>query len=155
MYTHRLRREVLLSFATVLLGACSQGPTALAPRDLGVILGEWSYASAPAVREAPSLNTGLRVTIVLDSLDAMQFRGRVALWFAGDVGARPDAFGPVTGSLDEAGAVTIRIPFTAPGASAITIVGSVAGDVLTVRESLMGPNPGPFPSGGCFERGRS
>ncbi|MEX2157047.1 MAG: hypothetical protein WD773_09430 [Gemmatimonadales bacterium] len=151
MHTHRLRRVVLLSFATGLLGACSQGPTALPRRDLGVILGEWRYASVPMVREAPSLNTGLRVTIIIDSLDAMQVRGRVGLWFAGDVGVRPDAFGPVTGSLHEAGAVTIRIPFTAPGSSGITIVGTVNGDVLTISESLVGAEPGPFPSGGCFE----
>jgi hypothetical protein len=152
MHTHRLRRVVLLSFATGLLGACSRGPTAPPPRDLGVILGEWSYARVPPVPEAPSLNVALRVTIVIDSLDAMQFRGRVGLWFAGDVGARPDAFGPVTGSLDDAGGVTIRIPLTAPGASAISIVGTVVGDVLTVRESLLGAEPGPFPSGGWFER---
>jgi hypothetical protein len=106
----------------------------------------------PPLPEAPSLNAGPHVTIVIDSVDGMQFRGRIGLWFAGDVGARPDAFGPVTGRLDDAGGVTIRIPLTAPGASAITIVGTVVGDVLTVAESRRGADPGPFPSGGCFER---
>jgi len=156
MHKGRLLRQVFLPFAAVSLGACSEGPTALPPPDsLGVILGEWSYASAPVFRDPPSLNTGLRVTIVIDSLDTMQFRGRVTFWFAGDVGFPPDAFGPVTGSLDEDGAVTMRIPFATPGAPAITIVGTVAGDVLTVRESRLEANPGPFPSGGCFERSRS
>jgi hypothetical protein len=152
MHTRRLRREVLLSFATVWLGACSQAPTALPPRDSGVILGAWSYANVPPVPEAPSLNTGLRVTIVIDWLDGTQFRGRVGLWFAGDVGARPDAFGPVTGLLDGAGAVTMHIPLTAPGARAITIVGLVDRDVLTVGASMRGADPGPFPSGARFER---
>jgi hypothetical protein len=97
------------------------------------------------------------VTIVIDSLDTLQFRGRVTFWFAGDVGFPPDAFGPVTGTLDEDGTVTMWILFATPGAAAITIVGTVAGDVLTVRESWLGANPppGPFPSGGCFERSRS
>jgi hypothetical protein len=144
---------VLLSFVTGLLGACFQGgPTAPPPRDLGVILGEWRYASPPVVREAPSLNTGLRVTIIIEALDGTEFRGRVGLWFAGDVGARPNAFGPVSGTLDHTGAVTMRIPFTAPDASAITIVGTVVGDVLTVAESRLGADPGPFPSGEFFER---
>lgn len=156
MHGRRLSREMLLPLAAVVLSACAEGPTALPPPDsLGVILGEWSYASVLEVREAPSLNTGLRVTIVIDTLDTMQFRGRVAFWFAGDVGVSLDVFGSVTGSLDEGGAVTMRIPFSAPDAPAITLVGTVAGDVLTVRESLLGTDPGPFPSGGCFERSRS
>jgi len=156
MHSHRLRREAFFPLAVVVLGACAEGPTALPPPDsLGVILGEWSYASAPVVREAPSLNTGFRVTIVIEALDTMRFLGRVSFWFAGDVGFPPDAFGPVTGSLDEDGAVTMRIPFATPGAPAITIVGTVAGDVLTIRESWLEANPGPFPAGGCFERSRS
>jgi len=152
MHRHRSRREGLLSFAAAVLGACAEGPIAAPPVDSFGIIGEWRYASVPPIREEPSLNTGLRVTIVIESLDGTQFRGRVGLWFAGDVGARPDAFGPVTGSLDGAGGVMIWIPLTAPGASAITIVGTVVGDVLTVAESRLGADPGPFPSGGCFER---
>ena len=155
MLRGRWFRQVFMPFAAVVLGACAEGPTALLPVDsLGAIRGEWNYASAPVVREVPSLNTGLRVTIVIDSLDTMQFGGRVTFWFAGDVGFPPSAFGPVTGSLDEDGEVTMWIPLAAPGASTITIVGTVAGDVLTVRESQLGTNSGPFPSGGCFERSR-
>lgn len=157
MHKRRWRGQMFLPFAAVVLGACAEGPTALAlAESSGLILGEWRYASALVVRETPSLNTGLRVTIVIDSLDVIQFRGRVTFWFAGDIGFPPDAFGPVTGSLDEDGAVTMWIPFATPGAPAITIVGTVAGDVLTVRESwLGGADPGPFPSGGCFERSTS
>ena len=156
MQGRRLLRQVFLPLAAVVLGACAEGPTALPPpRSLGVILGEWSYASAPVVRDPPSLKTGLRVAIVIDARDAMRFLGRVTFWFAGDVGFPPDAFGPVTGTLDEDGTVTMWILFTTPGAAAITIVGTVAGDLLTIRESWLEANPGPFPAGGCFERSRS
>jgi hypothetical protein len=151
MHRHGFRSPLLLACAGAALTGCASSPTDL-PLPTSVILGEWSYASVPPVPEVPSLNVGLRVTIVIDSLDTMQFRGRIGLWFAGDVGARPDTFGPVTGSLDDAGGVTIRIPLTAPGAAAITIVGTVVGDVLTVAESRLGAEPGPFPSGECFER---
>ncbi len=156
MHRRRLLRQVFLRLAAVVLCACAEAPTALAPAESsGPILGEWNYASALRVPEAPSLNTGLRVTIVIDSLDTLQFRGRVTFWFAGDVGFPPSAFGPVTGSLDEDGGVTIWIPFAAPGVATITIAGTVAGDVLTVHESRLGANAGPFPSGGCFERSPS
>ena len=132
MHNRRLLRQVFLPFAAAALCACTEGPTPLTtPDPLGPTLGEWNYASALKVPEAPSLNTGLRVTIVIHSLDTGQFRGRVAFWFAGDVGVPPSAFGPVTGSLDQDSAVTMRIPFNAPDAPAITIVGTVAGDVLT------------------------
>ena len=156
MLRGRWLRQVFMPLAAVVLGACAEGPTSLPPQDTsGVILGVWNYASALKVPEAPSLNTGLRVTIVIESHDAMQFRGRVTFWFAGDVGVPPSAFGPVTGSLYEASAVTMLIPFTAPGVTAITIVGTVSGDVLTVRESWLGASPGPFAAGGCFERSAS
>jgi Tol biopolymer transport system component len=124
-----------------------------APRGLGVILGEWSYASVLPPPEPPSLNTGLRVTIVINHIDGTALHGRVALWFAGDVGLPPTAFGPVTGTIDDAGMVSLHIPRTAVDAAPITIAGTVNGRHLTIRESRLGEAvPGPFPSGGCFER---
>jgi Tol biopolymer transport system component len=124
-----------------------------APRELGVILGEWSYASVLPPPEPPSLNTGLRVTIVINHIDGTALHGRVALWFAGDVGLPPTAFGPVTGTIDDAGMVSLHIPRTAVDAAPITIAGTVDGRHLTIRESRLGEAvPGPFPSGGCFER---
>lgn len=147
---HSLVTESAIVIA-VGLTACASSPTALQV-PASVIVGEWSYASAAPTPEPPSLNTGLHVTILIESSDGSQFRGRVTFWFAGDVGVAPAVFGPVTGTLDNAGTVMMRIPFAAPDAPAITMVGTVAGDVLTVHDSVCGEGPGPFLSGRAFER---
>lgn len=140
----------LLATALV-VSACAEATSPRSPAR--AILGQWTYASRVAVTEAPTLNTGLRVTLVIDHVDGTALRGRVALWFAGDVGLPPTAFGPVTGTIDDAGMVFLHIPRTAAGAAPITIVGTVNGRLLTIRESWLGEAvPGPFPSGGCFER---
>ena len=73
----------------LLLGACG-APTALPPA--AAMLGDWSYASAPVARDRPSLDAGLLVTIAVESVDAMHYRGRVTRWFAGDVGVAPDGW---------------------------------------------------------------
>ena len=68
-------------------------------------------------------------------------------------GARgPVSLGPVTGSVNERGSVTIVIAYAAPDTPALTIWGSVAADVVTVRESSAGTQPGPFRAGDRFER---
>ena len=140
----------LLATALV-VSACAEATSPRGPSS--PILGEWTYASRGAVNEVPTLNTGLHVTIVIDHVDGTALRGRVAWWFAGDVGLPPAAFGPVTGTIDDAGVVSLHIPRTAVGAAPITIAGTVDGPVLTIRESRLGEAvPGPFPSGGCFER---
>ena len=82
----------------VFLSACASVSDAVTPS--AVMLGEWSYASAHVVAAAPDLNTGLRVQISIDSLDGMRFWGRVTLWFVGDVGITPSAFGRVSGTVD-------------------------------------------------------
>lgn len=116
------------------------------------MLGTWSYASAPVPREEPSLNAGLHVTIAIDSVDGSQFRGRVTLWFAGDVGLSPEAFGPVAGSVDGDTRVTLVIPSAAAGGPTLTMLATLAPNILTVLESRLGGEPGPFPVGARFER---
>jgi len=118
-----------------------------------VMLGVWSHRTAVADSGSPSLNAGLLVTIVVDSADAMQFRGRVGMWFAGDVGISPDVFGPVTGTVDGNGGVTIVIAYAAVDRPSLTISGSLTADVVTVRECSFGMEPGPFLPGDRFERG--
>ena len=138
------------TIATALAIASCTPPSA---PETSPILGEWSYASRVAATEAPILNAGLRVTIVIDDIDGTVLRGRVAKWFAGDVGIAPNAFGPVTGAIDAAGVVSLRIPRTAVGSAPITIIGTVDGRLLTIHESWLGEAfPGPFPTGGTFER---
>jgi hypothetical protein len=135
----------------LLLAGCG-APTALPPA--ASMLGAWSYDSAPLSGDTPSLNAGLHVDIDVESVAGMQFAGRVTRWFAGDVGIAPDAFGPLTGSVDGAGGVTLRIAWAAPAVPALMITGVLAGDVVTVRESTLGDGPGPFSSGDRFRRTR-
>lgn len=132
----------------LLLGACGV-PTA--PSPAAVMLGAWSYASAPIGDHAPSLNTGLHVTVTVDAVEGASFSGQVSRWIAGDVGIAPDQFGPVTGHVDDAGGVTFVIPEAAPG-PILAISGSLNGDVLTVHESWSGAEPGPFHEGDSFRR---
>ena|SRR5689334_9450508 len=80
--------------AALLLSACGDPA---APSPATVMLGAWSYASAPIGDHAPSLNTGLHVTIAVDAVDGMRFAGHITRWIAGDVGIAPDAFRPVSG----------------------------------------------------------
>ena len=138
-------------FAILLLGACT-APAALPPA--AAMLGAWSYSSASDARDKPSLGAGLLVTIAVESVDAMHFRGRITRWFAGDVGVSPDVFGPVAGSMDGNDRVTVLIPRAAPGGPTLTIIGLLSADVLTVLESHSESAPGPFPTGGRFQRAR-
>jgi len=50
--------------------------------------------------------------------------------------------------------VTVLIPRSAPSGPTLTIVGVLSVDALTVLESRIGSEPGPFPAGGRFQRAR-
>ena len=138
--------------ATLLALACRNPGE---PPRAAAMLGQWTYASPAVIRTPPALNAGLHVTLLVESASADRFSGRVLQWFAGDVGISPAAFGTVTGTVDDDGGVTLRIPRTAPGASALTTTGILERDVLTVNESWTGTEPGPFLAGGHFERVRT
>jgi hypothetical protein len=148
MWSRGNRSTRLAYWTALVLGGCAT-PTALPPA--AVMLGAWSYASAPIGDHAPSLNTGLHVTVTVDAVEGASFSGQVSRWIAGDVGIAPDQFGPVTGRVDDAGRVTFFIPQATSG-PILAIRGSLNGDVLTVHESWSGAEPGPFPSGGTFRR---
>ena len=144
----RSRYESLLPLV-VLLSACRASVTDPVPPS-AVMLGEWSYSSAQVVREPPDLNTGLRVQIGIDSLDGMRFWGRVTLWFAGDVGIPPAAFGRVSGTVDGGNGVTLVIPRA--NERSLMVMGALAADVLTVLECYAGTEPGPFAARTAFIR---
>lgn len=155
MFVHSMRRNVYPAVAVAVAAAMAcADPSASSPPPAALMLGEWRYASVAATRDTPTLNSGVHVTIVVDSVDGTRFHGRVTEWFTGDVGVSLDAFGPVTGSVDGDGAVMVAIDRAAPAAATLTIVGTVAGDTLTVRASWLGADPGPFPAGTWFERVR-
>src|SRR6266571_970148 len=90
------------SFLTVVV-LCSACGTAITSPDspAAVMLGEWSYAAPSRIVDPPVLNTGLHVSVRVDSVEGMRFWGRVTLWFAGDVGISPSAFGRIAGRIDE------------------------------------------------------
>jgi hypothetical protein len=89
---------------------------------------------------------------MVDSVEGMRFWGRVTLWFAGDGGISPSAFGRVGGRIDDHNGVTLEIPRESASQFAIMVVGELAGDVLTVHDCYSGTNAGPFASGTRFER---
>ena len=140
------------SFLSVVV-LCSACGTAVTSPDspAAVMLGEWSYAAPNGIVDPPALNTGLHVSVMVDSVDGMRFWGHVTLWFAGDVGIAPSGFGRIAGRIDEHNGVTLEIPRES---RAVMVVGDLAGDVLTVRDCQSGaePEPGPFARGTAFER---
>jgi hypothetical protein len=148
---HNSSRYASLLPLVVFLSACAAsviGPVAPS----AVMFGEWSYATPRVATEELTLNAGLRVQIDIDSLDGMRFWGHVTLWFAGDVGISPSAFGRIAGRIDEHNGVTLEIPRASPSQLAVMVVGELAGDVLTVHDCYSGADAGPFASGATFER---
>lgn len=149
MWDRTGRSGGLACWVALLLTGCG-APTALPPA--AAMLGAWSYNSAPVSPDRPSLNAGIHVSLAVDSVEGKEFSGRVTLWFAGDVGIAPDAFGPLSGSVDGAGGVTLLIRWAAAGQPTLRITGVLADDMLTVHESWFGTAPGPFPPGEYFRR---
>lgn len=144
-------RFTSLIAVVVFLSACTSSLTS--PDSLGaVMLGEWSYAAPNRIVDPPVLNTGLHVSVMVDSVEGTRFWGHVTLWFAGDVGTSPSAFGRVWGQIDDGNGVMLEIPRTLPGQDAVRVVGEVAGDVLTVHGCSSGAAAGPFAIGSAFER---
>jgi hypothetical protein len=154
----RARYQLIVVATMSLLTACADrpadplAPPALAPT-AAVMLGTWSYASPPrAAGDTPSLDAGLRVTLILDTALDSTFSGAVGAWFAGDVGLPPGTFGPVHGAVEPSGLVRLVIPLQRTGVPPITLVGRLLADTLTVAASHQGLEPGPFGAGAVFAR---
>jgi tungstate transport system substrate-binding protein len=114
------------------------------------LLGRWEYVAPPRSRPParPSLDAGLQVSLELDSAAGPTAYGRVGRWFAGDMGVRPAAFGPVTAQLGDSGRVTITIPATRPDVAAVTVLTTRRGDdTLAIMHSARGNDAGPFAEG--------
>jgi hypothetical protein len=142
-------RKTMLAVSALLVGACGRDP--VAPPST-TMLGTWHYAMPVQSSGGPSLNAGLQVTLGIASFDGMRFRGRVDLWFTGDMGLSLDNFGPVHGTMADGGAVSFTIPLTHSDGPPISVVGIVTGDLLVVTESQRGLEPGPFVHDGQFRR---
>ena len=135
----------------VLFSACTTSIVAPAA-PAAVMLGEWSYAAPHRISDPPVLSAGLRVGVMVDSVEGMRFWGHVTLWFAGDVGTSLSTFGRVWGQIDDGSGVMLEIPRVSPGQAAVRVVGELAGDVLTVHGCSSGGAAGPFAIGTTFER---
>jgi hypothetical protein len=146
-----ISRYASLLSLVILFSSCS---TSVAAPDspAAAMLGEWSYAAPNRISDPPVLNTGLHVSVRVDSVEGMRFWGHVTLWFAGDVGTSLTSFGRVWGHIDAGNGVMLEIPRTSPGQAAVRVVGELAGDVLTVRGCSSGAAAGPFAIGTTFER---
>lgn len=135
----------------VFLSACTSSLTS-PDSPAAVMLGEWSYAAPNRISDPPVLNTGLHVSVMVDSVEGMRFWGHVTLWVAGDVGTSLTSFGRVWGQIDDGSGVMLEIPRTSAGQAAVRVVGELAGDVLTVHGCSSGAAGGPFTIGTTFER---
>jgi hypothetical protein len=146
-----LRFTSFLPLVVLFGSACGPGVTS-PDSPAAVMLGEWSYAAPHTISDAPVLNAGLRVSVMVDSVKGMRFWGHVTLWFAGDVGTSLSTFGRVWGQIDDGSGVMLEIPRQSPVQVAVMVVGELAGDVLTVHDCYSGADSGPFASGTAFER---
>ena len=140
----------LLPIAALALGACGEAPAA-PEAPAAVMVGQWQYARAVRAVAAPAISAGLFVTFVIDSAGGNAFTGRVTSWFVGDTDISIERFGPVSGTIDEASEVTLTIPVRSATAP-YTVIGLIADDEIIVMQSWNGPNAGPIPVGGRFQR---
>jgi len=145
------RRCFILTIGLTALAACGAPSGPLNPPIAAVMLGDWTYSDAPAPSQEPSLNIGIHVTLTIDTAAGTAFGGRVTSWFVGDVGEPPAEFSGLQGSIDGGRNVRIEFRRTKSGTT-ITILGVVAGDVLSIRESRLDDGPGPFAVGNTFDR---
>src|SRR5258705_13229361 len=147
----RILRFTSFLSVVVLCGAC--GTVVTSPDSpAAVMLGEWSYAAPNRISDPPILNTGLHVSVMVDSVKGMRFWGHVTLWFAGDVGISPEVFGRVSGTVDGQDGVMLEIPRASHAQAAVSVEGNLAGDVLTIHRCSSGADAGPFAIGSTFER---
>ena len=98
------------------------------------------------------LGVGLLVAFTIDAAEDSSFRGSVDLWIVGDVGLRPDTFGPVRGTIGSGGKVTVVISYRQDGRPPVELTGALVTDTFTVERSACGGEPGPFLSGSKFVR---
>jgi len=141
--------------ALLMLVASCDAHQALAPDLQGAaaaMLGSWQYVSPRRPSDPPVLGVGVLVALTIDAAEDSSFRGSVDSWIVGDVGLRPDTFGPVTGTIGSRGQVTVVISYREDGRPPVELTGAVVTDTFTVERSACGSEPGPFVSGSKFVR---
>jgi hypothetical protein len=119
------------------------------------MLGRWEYrAPPPRGTERPALGAGLIVELEIDSVVEEKFSGRVATWFAGDMGTSATMFDRVIGEVGDSGIVRITIPFAREGVAPIFVAGVRRADTIAITSAFRREEPGPFATtqGSAFVR---
>jgi hypothetical protein len=141
----RVPALLALAVAAVAPAACRHAIQPVIPKGAAgtAMLGQWEYLAPKRAQAGAVLTAGLQVTLEIDSAKGSAFQGHVARWFAGDLGALPGTFGPVTGTVGEAGAVSVTISYANTEMPPIALAGTLSGDTLVIPHPATA-DAGPF-----------
>lgn len=141
--TRRPTRRTWLA-AAVLLGCTPQppAPPSVPAASRAMIDGRWDYQAPPPGPNLLELELWRIGTS--DSLG-----GRLVAMMNGNMGSRPDQFGPIAGAVADT-AIWFAIPQA--GTEALRFEGRLVGDTILVTRSTIGADEGPYPAGGRFVR---
>ena len=136
---------LFLGLGAIAPAACRHPIQAVIPKGAAgsAMLGQWEYLAPRRAQAGATLTAGLQVTLEIDSAEGGAFHGHVARWFAGDLGALPETFGPVTGTVADAGAVSVTINYANAAMPPIALAGTLAGDTLVIPHPTTA-DAGPF-----------
>jgi hypothetical protein len=100
------------------------------------LVGNWQLRPAAPLRRGPG---GIQMTLTIDSARAERVFGRLAHYFAGNVGLDPAGFQPFEGTLTD-GAVAITLEHTDPAGPSIGFAGELSGDTVHLETFALGPD---------------
>lgn len=100
------------------------------------LLGNWHLRPAAPIRRG---GPGIRLTLTIDSVRAERLYGRLAHYFAGNVGMDPSHYAPFVGTASAHG-VAMRLEHRDPAGPALAFAGQVAGDTVHLATFAIGPD---------------
>ena len=136
----------LLAAMGLLAVACRSAPPSdqtvrATPRDAAAELpGRWRLE-----RDPPPPGPGIQLELELDSVVASRVYGRLASYFAGDVGGDPAAFPRFDGSVDSLNRVAFRIGHATTDGAGFVMRGTVGTDSIPLEVFVIGPDTASVP----------
>jgi hypothetical protein len=100
------------------------------------LVGNWHLRPAAPIRRG---GPGIRLTLTIDSVSAQHLYGRLAHYFAGNVGMDPSDYTPFVGSGSQ-GEVAMRLEHRDPAGPALAFAGRVSGDTIALDTFVIGPD---------------
>ena len=100
------------------------------------LVGNWHLRPAAPIRQG---GPGIRLTLTVDSARAERLYGRLAHYFAGNVGMDPSDYAPFVGTVSDGG-VAIRLEHRDPAGPALEFAGRVSGDSVYLTTFAIGPD---------------